>query len=195
MQMISETRMAFSHPPAPKAVRPALNSPAEVAHYQEDLATYQKAAREDEAVLQAWTQAHELLADLRGLADCQMRHHDNDFGAVGKYDLNPKVGVMALKEDSPERILNVFGASRKVPMPKHFWQKQRYATVVTDYHETSGRPNQAPSFERSYQSALSTRKFPSVLWESASQTTASGRNMVEADYSNDVLVWRQYSQS
>ncbi len=99
------------------------------------------------------------------------------------------VGVLACQNTSG----SVFGRSTQIARPKHFWQRKQYTTAIMEYREVTGRTE--PIYERNYKSTWSNQKFPSLLWESASQTTMRGLHQAEADYATDTLVWRTYSRS
>lgn len=193
MQNFHEVRMSFSKPPRPQAVKPAPKTPQELAHYDRDLAAYQLALKEDKAAQERWKQAREMLDFAARGAERDMRFHDNDYGAVGKYDLNPEVGVMAYRASDRDWDCEVFGRSSSVRLPGHFWEKAHYGRVVTHYHYESGRHGQPRTHHRDYEAALSNSKFPQIVWERACRTDyeAGTRVSVEVNHRDDVMVYRE----
>lgn len=190
-----ELRFQLSHPPTPKAVPPTPGNEDELGHYPQDLQAYQKAHQEDLELAKVWKEAQKCLEDTRGAAQFFLTAYDNGRKHLGAYDLNPAVGVVAMRERIGAHSSETVVSSQSVKRPHHFWQKARYANIPTDYSRNVSE--RRGHLRQSYSASLSLDKYPSVVWESASdESTWNGSTRkvwVEADHRTDQMVWREQS--
>lgn len=146
-----------------------------------------------------WKKAQEQLESVGRLAQRQLSYHDNDYGAVGKYDRNPAIGHMEYVDHFNGLTCDVQGHSQQIRLPGHWWQRARFTTAATDFSQEDRNAQNEVVFQRHYSAAFTDDKASKggqkLGWERATVVGSSAEKArtfleIEVDYRSDTMIVR-----